>query len=224
MSTEQRPPGSPSGAEWGSSNTANTVTTSDSGMSGGEWGAQQQRPQGKRSVKKIVIAVAVAIGIAGAGAGVVYAASGSTSDTAQGPGQGGMGGGPGGQGGGGGGQLMDALHGEYVVSDGNGTYTTELLQNGEVTAVSDTSITAKSDDGYTHTYTIDSDTVVGNGSADLSSIATGDDVTIIATESGDTATVDTLTEAGTATGQGQMGQAPPGQNGTANGSSGSSGN
>jgi hypothetical protein len=97
--------------------------------------------------------------------------------------------------------MSEALHGEYVVSDGNGGYTTELLQNGEVTAVSDTSITAKSDDGYTKTYTIDSDTVVGNGSADLSSIETGDDVTITATGAG---TVESLVEAGT-----QMGQAPP---------------
>jgi hypothetical protein len=77
-----------------------------------------------------------------------------------------------------------------------------------VTAVSDTAITARSDDGYTHTYTIDSDTVVGNGSTDLSSIETGDDVTIVATVSGDTATADSLTEAGTATG-GQLGQTPP---------------
>jgi hypothetical protein len=168
----------------------------------------------------------VAVGIAGAGAGVVYAASGSTSDTTQGPG--GMGGGPGGQGGqggpgGGAGQLMDALHGEYVVSDGSGNYTTELLQNGDVTAVSDSSVTVKSDDGYTHTYTIDSDTVVGNGSTDLSTIATGDEVTVIATESGDTATVDTISEAGTTGQGGQMGQAPQGQSGTSQGSGNSSG-
>jgi hypothetical protein len=204
--------------------TANPTDTANT--SGVEWGAQQPKP--KRSAKKIAIAAVVALGIAGAGAGVVYAASGSTDNTTQGPG--GQGGGPGGQSGqggpGGGAGLMDALHGEYVVSDGNGNYTTELLQNGDVTAISDSSVTVKSDDGYTHTYTIDSDTVVGNGSAELSSIATGDEVTVIATESGDTATVDTISEAG-ATGQsGQMGQAPPGQSGNSSnsGSSSSSGN
>lgn len=217
MSTEQRPPAEDAESTVITANPADTANTS-----GAEWGAQQPKP--KRSAKKIAIAAAVAIGIAGAGAGVVYAASGSTSDNStQGPGgQGGMGGGPGGQGGqGGGAGLMDALHGEYVVSDGNGSYTTELLQNGDVTAISDSSVTVKSDDGYTHTYTIDSDTVVGNGSTALSSIATGDEVTVIATESGDTATVDTISEAGTTGQSGQGGQmAPPGQSGQ----SGSSGN
>jgi len=235
MSTEQRPPAGDAESTVITTpvNTANPTDTANT--SGVEWGAQQPKP--KRSAKKIAIAAVVALGIAGAGAGVVYAASGSTDNTAQGPGgQGGMGGGPGGQSGqggmGGGAGLMDALHGEYVVSDGNGNYTTELLQNGDVTAISDSSVTVKSDDGYTHTYTIDSDTVVGNGSAELSSIATGDEVTVIATESGDTATVDTISEAG-ATGQsgqsgqgGQMGQAPPGQSGNSSnsGTSSSSGN
>jgi hypothetical protein len=171
---------------WGA---ANTSDAADSG------------PQPKRSAKKLAVAVAVALGIAGAGAGVVYAATGTSATTEQGPGgQGGMGGGPGGL-------MSQALHGEYVVSDGNGAYTTEILQNGEVTAISASSITAKSEDGYTKTYTIDSDTA-----SDLSNIATGDDVTITATVSGDTATVETVVEEGT---QGQLGQAPPGQSGTA---------
>jgi hypothetical protein len=171
------------------------------------WGADPGTPRPKRqwSPKRIAITVAVALGIAGAGGVAVYAASGSadSSGTQQGPG--GMGGGPGDgmNGGPGGGMMAEALHGEYVVSDGSGGYLTELLQNGEVTAVSDTSITAKSDDGYTKTYTIGADTVVGNGSTNLSSIETGDDVTIIATVSGDTATADSLAEAGT-------GQAPLG--------------
>lgn len=211
MSTENQEPVTPP-STGDRANTVDTTTTwgaaNTSDTSGVGWGAQQQ-PKPKRSAKKLAIAVAVALGIAGAGAGVVYAASGSTSSsTEQGPGgQGGMGGGPGGQSGGGPGGLMsEALHGEYVVSDGNGNYTTEILQNGEVTAVSDTSITAKSEDGYTKTYTIDSDTT-----SDLSSIATGDDVTITATVSGDTATVETVVEEGAATtGQGQ-GQAPPDQ-------------
>jgi hypothetical protein len=199
------------------------VTVSSTEDGDAEWGAARQpgQPKGKRSAKKAAIAVAVALGIAGAGAGVVYAASGSTSSTEQGPGGGGTGG-PGGMGGGPGGMgaLSQALHGEYVVSDGNGGYTTEVLQNGEVTAISDSSITAKSEDGYSKTYTIDADAL----SSDLSDIATGDDVTIIATVDGDTATVDSVVEEGTATGQ--MGQAPPGQStdGTSQDSSNSSGN
>jgi hypothetical protein len=210
MSTENREPVTPP-STGDRANAVDTTTTWGAANTSDASGAEQQ-PKPKRSAKKLAIAVAVALGIAGAGAGVVYAASGSTSSTTeQGPGgQGGMGGGPGGRSGGGPGGLMsEALHGEYVVSDGNGNYTTEILQNGEVTAISDTSITAKSEDGYTKTYTIDSDTT-----SDLSSIATGDDVTITATVSGDTATVETVVEEGTATGQGQMGTPPDQQSGT----------
>ena len=163
------------------------------------WGAPRQPSPGRWSGKRIVIAIAVAVGIAGAGATAVYAASDSADSggtSAQG-GPGGTGGPPDGGGmdgggmGGGPGALSQALHGEYVVSDGNGGYTTELLQNGEVTAISDTSVTVESEDGYTKTYTVD---------ADLSDIATGDDVTVTADESGTAATV---VEAG------QMGQGQP---------------
>jgi hypothetical protein len=222
MSTEQQRPVTPP-------STRDSAAADPTGTWGApatsEWGAQQppvagstQQPKNRWSPKKVVLAAAIAVGIAGAGTVAVYAASGSDSSSSAQQGPGGMGGGPGGGSGGpgGAGMMSQALHGEYVVSDGNGGYTTELLQNGEVTAVSDTSVTAKSDDGYTKTYTIDSDTVVGNGSADLSSIETGDDVTIVASVSGDTATAESLAEAGT----GQLGQGPPGQNGsTQNGDS-----
>ncbi|AIJ21820.1 hypothetical protein [Amycolatopsis methanolica] len=132
----------------------------------------------------------------------IYAASGSTDSSAM--SQGGPGGGMGMPGGGSSSAMVNALHGEYVVADGNGGYTTVLMQIGTVTEVSATSLTAKSDDGYTRTYTIDSDTAVGDN-ADLSSIATGDTVTVVASVSGDTATADTLTE-GTA----QAGAGGPG--------------
>jgi hypothetical protein len=182
------------------------------------WGAPpppagQQAPEPPRrwSARKVAVAAVVAVGIAGAGTAVVYAANGSASTgTQQGPG--GQGGAPGGMPGGGAGALSAALHGEYVVSDGNGGYATELMQNGEVTEISSASITATSDDGYTRTYTIDADTVVANGSADIGDIETGDDVTIVATLSGDTATADSLSVAGTS-GQGPMGRLPPDRNG-----------
>lgn len=159
-----------------------------------QWGAPQERPAQRWSSRKTVAAVAIAVGVAAAGGAAIYAASG-TSDAST-----AMQGGPGGQmqGGPGGGQstLASALHGEYVVSDGNGGYTTELMQTGTVTDISSTSLTAKSDDGYTKTYAIDSDTAVGNNAA-LSSIATGDTVTVVATVSGADATADTLTEGST---------------------------
>jgi hypothetical protein len=166
-----------------------------------EWGAAQHRPPQRWSTKKTLAAVAIAVGVASAGGAAIYAAGSSTEASAS---QGGMQGGPGGgpQLGGGQSGLMNALHGEFVVSDGNGGYTTELMQTGTVTAVSSSSLTAKSDDGYTKTYTIDSGTAVGNN-AEISSIANGDTVTVVATVSGDTATVDTVSE-----GTGQAGQGP----------------
>jgi hypothetical protein len=37
---------------------------------------------------------------------------------------------------------MAPLHGEFTVSDGNGGYKTAVMQRGEVTAISSTSVTA----------------------------------------------------------------------------------
>ncbi|MPZ85017.1 MAG: hypothetical protein GEV28_33375 [Actinophytocola sp.] len=137
----------------------------------------------------------MAVGIAAAGGVAIYAASGSTDQDA------GPGGGPGGgtmpRGGGGtgpiiGGPMADTPHGEF--------------QNGEVTEISDTSITAKSDDGYTRTYVIEADTVMTDG------IEKGDDVMIIATTSDDEATATTITEVG----QGMLPPRRDGQNGDGN--------
>ncbi|MEI8408959.1 MULTISPECIES: hypothetical protein [unclassified Kribbella] len=46
----------------------------------------------------------------------------------------------------------DALHGEFVTAKDGGGYETIATQKGEVTAVSTTSITVKSADGYSRTY------------------------------------------------------------------------
>jgi len=135
------------------------------------WGAPppppEQRP--KWSVRKTIVAVAIAVGIAAAGGVAIYAASGSVDN------EGGPGGGPNGRmvvGG----PMGDLGHGEF--------------QNGEVTSIDDTSITAESEDGYERTYTITDDT---QQSGDIES---GDEVMIIATTDGDTATAVTIMEAG----------------------------
>jgi hypothetical protein len=47
-----------------------------------------------------------------------------------------------------------SLHGEFVVRDGMGGYATVLSQTGTVTASSPTSLTVRSDDGYSQTYVI----------------------------------------------------------------------
>lgn len=137
--------------------------------------------------KKIAAGAVAAVIVAGGGA-AVWAASSSvaTDTTAAGPG--GMTGGPGGG-------LGSALHGEYVASDGNGGYVTKIMQTGEVTELSATSLTAKSDDGFSKTYTITSEQATG--------LATGDTVTVVATESGSSATATSVTE-------GETGAQPPG--------------
>lgn len=161
------------------------------------WGAAPApgappRP-GWSSGKKIA-AGAVAVAIVAGGGAAVWAASSSSASTDSAAGPGGMQGGPGGMQGGAG-ALGSALHGEYVSSDGNGGYVTKIMQTGEVTELSATSLTAKSDDGFSKTYTITS--------AQATGLATGDTITVVATESGSTATATSVTEGQTG-GQGQQ--------------------
>ena len=109
-------------------------------------------------------AVAVAAVIAALGGTAIYAATEGTSHPFGAPHQlsgpaGAMPGGPGGQHGATGrpgqGDLGPAsLHGEFVVADGAGGYTTELTQTGTVNEISPTSITVHSQDGFTQTYVI----------------------------------------------------------------------
>jgi len=52
------------------------------------------------------------------------------------------------------------VHGEKVVKNADGTFTTHVDVNGEVTAVSATSISVKAADGFTATFVVNSDTKV----------------------------------------------------------------
>ncbi|ATE55114.1 hypothetical protein [Actinosynnema pretiosum] len=181
-------------------------------------GAGTPPPRVRRGLVAGVIALAVAVG-----GGVVHATSGS-SEASSAIGQAPDGGGFGGSGGGmGGGAAVDALHGEYVVSDGDGGYATRVVQTGTITAISGTSVTAASPDGYARTYVIDAETVFGamtgpggaggqggpgdsggtagsGAAADASStgsaadLAAGDEITVVATASGDTATATRVSE------------------------------
>ncbi|MDP9693001.1 UNVERIFIED_ORG: hypothetical protein J2X79_000538 [Arthrobacter globiformis] len=60
-----------------------------------------------------------------------------------------------------GGRVSAAVHSEYVVQE-NGEYVTKVAQLGTVSAVSSGSVTVKSTDGFTRTYTLSDDTVVRN--------------------------------------------------------------
>ena len=90
-----------------------------------------------------------------------------------------MGGGFGGRG-----SVMDlagALHGEFVVPTQAGGTLTRRLQTGAVTAVSAGSLSVTSTDGFSASYVIGAD-------LDVSGVAVGDTVLVIATVDGDTVT------------------------------------
>jgi hypothetical protein len=86
------------------------------------------------------------------------------------------GGAPGGRLGHGGGGPMGAIRGEFVVPDGSGGYRTEDMQTGEATAVSSDSITVKSADGVSKTYSVDQNTVVNSGRDGIANVSKGDTV------------------------------------------------
>jgi hypothetical protein len=93
----------------------------------------------------------------------------------------------------GGGMFGEALHGEFVTAKDGGGYETIATQKGEVTAVSESSITVKSADGYSRTYTVNSDTKV-NRDGKIADITTGETVRIRATVAGNTATATSISD------------------------------
>jgi len=172
---------------------------------------------GKHRAKIAVAGAIVAAAVVGGGVTAAVVSSGDGSSTqAGGPGggQGGFGG-PGGTGTGAAGGLMTALHGTYVVSDGNGGYTTQLTQTGTVSAVSASSITVKSADGYTKKYVISSSTAVDNGDDAIADVAAGHTVQVVASSAGDKVTATTITDTTIATTTTQQGGPGGGQGGPA---------
>ena len=86
------------------------------------------------------------------------------------------------------GGLFGAVHGTVVVPKPGGGYQTVAFQNGKVTAVSSTSITLRSADGYSHTYQVTSTTMVNAQRDGIGSIKDGNQVMVDATVSGSTTT------------------------------------
>jgi hypothetical protein len=87
-----------------------------------------------------------------------------------------------------GGGLFGAVHGTAVVPKPGGGYQTVAFQNGKVTAVSSTSITLHSADGYSHTYQVTSSTMVNAQRDGIGSIKAGNQVIVAGTVSGSTTT------------------------------------
>ena len=81
------------------------------------------------------------------------------------------------------------LHNEYVVADGHGGFTTKLTQTGTVDEVTLSSVVVRSDDGYTQIYTFPS-----ASAAPDHSVAAKDTVTVHATRTGTTVTLNSIGE------------------------------
>lgn len=86
--------------------------------------------------------------------------------------------------------MGDVLHGQLVVEQPDGKVVTEQVQEGEVTAVSATSISVKSTDGFTATYVINADTRLERDHADGTAAQVGDTVHVRGTVEGGTVTAE----------------------------------
>jgi hypothetical protein len=190
-----------------------------------------------RSMRRRVLTVAMALGAAaGVGVGATALAAAATSPSTTQPGSGettpsttpGPHQGPGGHFGGrfgggafgfGGGFGGPVVHGQYTVKGPNG-YETIDERTGTVSAVSNTSgsnwsLTVKSADGTSGTFTVDSSTSVNGGESGISSVQSSDTVVVTATQSGGTATATQITDQTTLEANGKSwmpahGQAPTG--------------
>jgi hypothetical protein len=158
------------------------------------------QPSERRPSRRGLVAGLLTVALLAAGAtGVALAADGGTATPTpgssgvpsagpEGPrgldGERGPGGMMGGHRGFGGPGLMGAVHGELVVPKDGGGYETMLVQRGKATAVSATSISVKSDDGFTATYAVNKNTVVHATSDGITSIAKNADVVVMARKTG----------------------------------------
>ena len=80
------------------------------------------------------------------------------------------------------------LHGQAVLAKPGGGYVTLAFQRGAITKLSASSVTVKSNDGFTQSFAITGSTVVSAGRDGIASVKAGDQAVVIATVSGGTAT------------------------------------
>jgi Domain of unknown function (DUF5666) len=83
---------------------------------------------------------------------------------------------------------LGAIHGQFVTPRRGGGYQTIDTQRGTVTAVSASSLTVRSKDGYTKTYRVTGSTRVDAKRADVGSVKVGQTVSVLATVHGSSAT------------------------------------
>jgi hypothetical protein len=160
-------------------------------------------------MQRLVMAGGLAAGLALGGAGISFAASSNSSssstttppNTPVKPGHGPRGFGPGLPGLGGFGRfggLGQVVHGQATVRTPKGTYQTIDFQVGTVKDVSSTSISVNSPDGSSgwnpHNYVVTANTIVNAQRDGISTVKAGDQVWVIATESGGTSTATNITD------------------------------
>jgi hypothetical protein len=91
------------------------------------------------------------------------------------------------------GGLSGIVHGQVVVVKPNsGGYETVDVQRGKVTAVSPTSITVRSPDGYTASYIVAGSTVVDAQRDGIGSVKVGNQVSLLATTGSSKATATSI--------------------------------
>jgi hypothetical protein len=81
------------------------------------------------------------------------------------------------------------VHGQVVVPEAGGKFRTEDIQTGKVTAVSGSSLTVRSADGFTKSYRVTGATQVAAGKTGIGSVKVGNQVAVTATVSGSTASL-----------------------------------
>ncbi len=72
------------------------------------------------------------------------------------------------------------LHGQFVASKPGGGYQTLDVQRGTASAISSGSITVRSQDGYSHTYSVNAQTRVDAQRDGISSISNNDELMVVA--------------------------------------------
>jgi hypothetical protein len=91
------------------------------------------------------------------------------------------------------GGLNAAIHSEYVVLQ-NGNYVTMVGQLGTVTDISASSMTVKSEDGFTRSYALGTDVVVAEGTRQRGSGTSGTTLSLADVKSGSSVRVTALKE------------------------------
>lgn len=92
------------------------------------------------------------------------------------------------------GGMFGAVHGQVVVAKPGGGFQTVDIQRGKVTAVSTSSITVRSADGFTASYAVAASSMVDAQRDGIGSVKVGNQVSVLATVSGSKATATSITD------------------------------